>query len=132
VVNLSTYYSMDSECCVCKSVGEVVSVQYTHCPSCHSICKECFLSVLTVSQGQPVYRCPLCRSKYMFSGQEMNEMLMTLVDDNGLCMRVQEDNTVVKKCQFENCGCRINVVDIITPEDMDLTIQKLIGAADHY
>jgi hypothetical protein len=130
----------DIECCVCKS-STVIPQKYTHCQNNHKICKECFLSVLQIcycknKRGELVYKCPLCRNEYRYSNTEIHEVLMDLVSDNTMCFHVHklcEYNEIkTKKCKFENCGCRTNIVDIITQEDLDLSIKSIIKAASNY
>ncbi len=125
------------ECCVCKTNFDLLDKTYSHCPNDHKICKDCFLLVLqicycNIGSGETVYKCPLCRNEYIFSNKEMNTMLSYLINDNNMCFKVCKNNNVTKKCQFENCGCRINIVDVITSEEMDLSIQKVISVANSY
>ena len=129
-------------CCVCGEEDGVVAKEH----SCsedqhnHDICKTCFLSVLQMcycnnTLGEVVYKCPLCRNQHFFSNKEMNDILTKMNGNSELCMKVHagcENKNVTKKCQFENCGCRTNVVDVITSGEIDLAIKDIISVANRY
>lgn len=114
--------------------------KYSNCPSNHKICKDCFLSIIQIchcriDSGEFVYKCPLCRNEHIFSNKEMNNILMKLTNTNTVYVQAHkkcERKNVTKKCQFENCGCRINILDVIVPEEIDLTIKSVIEIANKY
>ncbi len=129
-------------CCVCEENQNIISNDYSQCPSDHNICRTCYLSVLQMcycknNLGEVLYRCPLCRNEHMFSNSEMNNILLHLVGNSGLCMKVHklcENRNITKKCQFEKCGCRLNIVDIYTKNESELylAIKDIIHVANKY
>lgn len=131
-----------NECCVCKSNDNIVTNTYSHCPYDHKICTDCFLLVLQMCYcetevGEPIYKCPLCRNEYKYSNKEMNNILVDLAIDDNICLPIHkkcqyEMNNITKKCQFKNCGCRVNIVDIITDEEIDLSIKMIVNTANRY
>jgi len=127
-------------CCVCEESQDIVSKKFSQCPSDHNICKTCYLSVLQMcycknSLGEVFYRCPLCRNEHIFSNAEMNNMLLDLIDSNEMCIKVHklcENRNITKKCYFENCGCRVNIVDVYTKNELDLAIKDIMNLANKY
>jgi hypothetical protein len=127
-------------CCVCEDKDDIISNNYTKCPSDHNICKTCYLSVLQIcycknSIGEVLYRCPLCRNDHMISNTTMNTILLELTGVSELCLKVHklcENKNITKKCHFEKCGCRVNIVDIYTKNDLDLAIKDIIYLANNY
>ncbi len=128
------------KCCVCEDNNEIVSKDYSQCPFEHNICKTCYLSVLQMcycknSLGEVMYRCPLCRNEHMFSNEKMNDILLNLIGTSELCLRVHklcENRNITKKCQFDKCGCRTNIVDIITKNELDFAIKDILNVANKY
>jgi len=85
--------------------------------------------------GEIVYKCPMCRKKHVFSNEEMNCILLELNGKNSMCVRTHDlcDNrNITKKCQFESCGCRENIVDILVEKEIDLAIKDIICIANKY
>ena len=134
-----TIISTKSEkcCCVC---GENEYIDRPQCPYDHNICKTCYLSILHVCYcknelGDVIYKCPLCRNEDKIENKRMNRLLVELTGNDSMCLGVHkmcEHDNKTKKCQFVNCGCRVNVVDIITQDQMDLAIKDIINIADKY
>lgn len=132
---------MDTDnCCVCGENSDILANEYTKCPFSHKICKICYLSILQMcycknSLGEVVYRCPLCRNDHIFSNRKMNSVLLVLVNSSVLCLRVHkscENRNITKKCKFEKCGCRTNIVDVLTKNDLDSTIKDILKVANKY
>ncbi len=129
-----------NNCCVCAEESDILSRDYSQCPSDHNICKTCYLSILQMcycenTLGEIMYKCPLCRNEHRFSNQKMNDILLKMIDSSELCVRVHkicEPRNITKKCQFEKCGCRTNVVDIITRNEIDLAIKDILNVAGMY
>jgi len=127
-------------CCVCEDSNTIVESVYSKCPSNHIICRNCFLSILqmcycTGNVGQLIYKCPLCRNEHNVSNSDMNEMLINFNGVSDMCVRVHgkcENNNMVKRCQFDKCGCRTNIVDIITRAQVDLAIKEIVFVANKY
>jgi len=125
-------------CCVCQEHNIITNVYI--CPSDHNICKTCYISILQMCYcknelGEILYKCPLCRNEHMFSNAEMNNILLNLVGSSELCVKVHklcENRNITKKCQFEKCGCRLNIVDIYTKNELDLAIKDIIHVANIY
>jgi len=129
---------VSKECSVCGE-KKYLEDNYTACPSQHKICKTCYLSVLQMcycknSLGEIVYKCPLCRNEYRIDNKQMN-IVLNLLEIDDICVKVHkicEHRNITKKCQFEMCGCRTNIVDIISEDELDLTIKDIIYVADKY
>jgi len=131
-------------CCVCSEeqdiTTDIITNMYTECPFSHNICKTCYLSILQMcycqnSLGEVLYKCPLCRNEHRISNKKMNIILLELTDSDEMCLRVHktcETKNITKKCQFDNCGCRTNVIDIVTKDDIDLAIKDIINLANKY
>jgi len=127
------------ECCVCE---ESENILLHKCPNDHTICKTCYLSILQMCYcknqlGEVLYKCPLCRNEHRYSNIKMNNILLDLVGSNEFCMRVCNSDrgsscSITKKCQFEKCGCRINIVDIYLKNDLDLAIKDVVRVANKY
>jgi hypothetical protein len=126
------------ECSVCGE-EKYLEDKYTCCPSKHKICKICYISVLQICYckndlGEVVYKCPLCRNEYRIENSQMC-ILLNLLDIDDICVKVHkicEHRNITKKCQFEMCGCRTNIVDIISKDELDLAIKDIIYVADKY
>jgi hypothetical protein len=128
-------------CCVCGE-NDCLSSDYSQCPYDHNICKTCYLSILHICYcknelGDIIYKCPLCRNEHKIENKQMNIILLDLTGSDSMCLTVHKlcenkQMNITKKCQFENCGCRTNVVDIITQDQIDLAIKDIIYVADKY
>jgi hypothetical protein len=140
---MHVHSSIINECGVCQDycsdINHVPNI-FTKCPYNHYICKNCYLSILQMCYcenklGEIIYKCPLCRNQHNISNNEMNSILLTLFNTDIICIKVHktcERRDITKKCQFENCGCRTNIVDIITDNELDISIQDIINAANNY
>lgn len=135
----SDYFPMtfsEQYCCVC---GKKETIP-TQCLYGHNICKICYLSILQICYcenklGEIVYKCPLCRYEHKYTNGEMNNILLILTEKDNTCIRVHklcENRNITKKCRFEKCGCRENIVDIIVEEEIDLAIKDIIHVANKY
>jgi hypothetical protein len=126
-------------CCVCGE-KEYLDIEYTQCPSKHNICRLCYLSILQICYcknklGDIVYKCPLCRNEHILMNKQMSNILLNLMATDNICLKVHkrcEHRNITKKCQFEKCGCRTNIVDILIEDELDLTVKDIIYVADKY
>lgn len=130
----------DYECCVCNSTenkdiqntSKFIKCQY------HHICKKCFLSILYIcycnkSDGIMIYKCPICRYENIFSNKEIYLILNSIGIKSEICISVHkkcEYRNITKKCKFENCGCRINTLDIFLNNGIDLAIKDILDTSD--
>jgi len=124
-------------CCLCENE------HYSKCSNGHRICKNCFISILTMCYckseiGNVLYICPMCREEHIYTNIEINVILLELLNSNNMCLPVhkkcQDDDNccnIIKKCEFEKCGCRINHMDIIVEEDFDLAMKDIILNVNH-
>ena len=132
------------ECCVCENTEDTVNKKHTFCN--HNICKKCYLQILTICYckkcyGETLYICPLCRNEHRYSNIETHLLLSDL---NGDCknqiafLKVHKtcenkvNDVLIKKCVFKDCGCRENIVDIISDSLKDISTEQLISVANHY
>lgn len=127
-------------CCVCEGEQDIITKKYSLCFEQHSICKSCFLLILQIcycknSVGEFVYKCPMCRTENRISNKEMNRLLIGLTGSNILCIKIHtvcERQNKIKKCRVEKCGCRTNIVNVVSQNDDILTFEYISKIANKY
>jgi hypothetical protein len=77
----------------------------------------------------------MCRNEYVIPNEKMCVNLLDLVGEDSICIkthRICENRNITKKCKFEKCGCRLNIVDIFATGELDLAIKDIINVANKY
>jgi hypothetical protein len=83
----------------------------------------------------------MCRNEHRFSNLETHSMLSELngqSESQVAFLKVHKtcenrvNDVLIKKCVFKDCGCRENIVDIISDSLKDISTEQLIKVANHY
>ena len=136
------------QCCVCESTEKLAEQFHTRCPSDHKVCVNCYLNILKLCSctdsctdsynGEIIYNCPLCRNCHRFSNIEMYNILTNInplnnilyIENHKKCKIGNPEEYVFTKCEFQECGCRHNIVNI--ESDKYITKDILIKVGNHY
>jgi hypothetical protein len=52
-----------------------------------------------------------------------------------MCLPVHktcENRNMTKKCKFEKCGCKVNIVDFSSKKEVDLAIKDILRISDNF
>lgn len=133
---------MTINCCVCGESDNIIKTNLltSKCSNSHKICVTCYLSVIEIcycnnEMGKVVYKCPLCRNVTSYSNADVYKLLVFIGNSNDICIRVHnecEDNNIIKRCKFEECGCRENIVDLCVRDPHNTSMESLCNMASNF